>query len=250
MQRVASRILYHFTGGPSPKDDQANFDRLCAILRSMTVRACRVGDSRCGIRTRWDPTRGLLNGEPIEQNVACLCDLLPEHWPFHARRYGKFGVGVCRSVAVQWGVRPAIYVPVSGKVHGSWAQLHLGEVSAVLEGLERFSAEARAERVRLVGAAVTDADDAMSQASSVIKRDYLAFVKFWDVDLPDDHEENFYLEREWRKFGDLPLASCLREVIAPPEYHDELKAIIAEMKAGDRYLLGAITCSSVQDVQS
>lgn len=249
MQRVASRTLYHFTGGPSPKDDRANFDRLCAILRSMTVRACKVGDSHSGIRTRWDPGRSLLNGEPIEQNVACLCDLLPDHWPFHARRYGKFGVGVCRSVAVQWGVRPAIYVPFSKKASGSWAHQHLGEVSTVLEGLERFSAEPPAERSRVVGAPAVDVDDAMWEASSLIKREYLAFVKCWDVDLPDDHEENFYLEREWRKFGDLPLASCLREIIAPPECHDELKSIIAEVRAGDRYLLGEITYSSVPDVQ-
>jgi hypothetical protein len=250
VQELASRTLYHFTGRQHPWDDQANFETLRKILRSMTVRACEVDGSRSGIRIRWDASRGLLNGEPIEQNVACLCDIPRRLLKDHVPRYGRFGVGVCRTEVVKMGVRPVIYVPVSRTVGGSWAEGHLAEVSTVLDGLERFSAEPPLEHTRQLGAAATGIDDAMHQASGLIKQDYLAFVKFWDVDLPDEHEENFYLEREWRKFNDLSLAPCLREIIAPPEYHDELKAIVADLKAGDRYLLGEITYSSVQDVQS
>lgn len=249
MQTLASRTLYHFTGRSHPENDKENLRALIAILRSMTVQACKVEGSRDGIRIRRDSSRGLLNGEPIEQNVTCLCDIPRNLLGVHARRYGQFGVGVCRSKVVKMGVRPVIYVPVSTTVGGSWAEGHLAEVSNMLDGLERFSAEPPPERSRVVGAPAIDVDDAMWEASGLIKREYLAFVKFWDVDLPNDHDENFYLEREWRKFGDLPLASCLREVIAPPEYHDELKSIVADLKAGDRYLLGEITYLSVPDVQ-
>ncbi|MCZ8164979.1 abortive infection system antitoxin AbiGi family protein [Silanimonas sp.] len=249
MQELASRTLYHFTGRPHPKEDSANFDTLCKILRSMTVRACDVGGSHNGIRIRRDPSRGLLNGEPIEQSVTCLCDIPRSLLGVHARRYGQFGVGVCRAAVVKMGTRPVIYVPVFRTVGGSWAEGHLAEVSNVLDGLQRFSAEPPPERSRVVDAPAIDVDDALWEASGLIKREYLAFLKFWDVNLPDDHDENFYLEREWRKFGDLPLASCLSEIIAPPDYHDELKAIIAELRVGDRYLLGEITYSSVPDVQ-
>lgn len=117
----------------------------------------------------------------------------------------------------------------------------------MLDGLERFAAEPPLEQLRVVGAPAIDIDDAMHEASGLIEKDYLAFVKFWNVDLPDDHEENFYLEREWRKFGDLRLASCLREIVAPVEYHAELKAIVEELKVGDRYLIGGITYSSVEN---
>lgn len=247
MQSFASRTLYHFTGRPHPQDDQANFDTLCKILRSMTVRACEVEGSRNGIRIRRDPSRGVLNGEPIEQNVACLCDIPGSGWEFHARRYGRFGLGVCRSTVVKMGARPVIYVPVSEAVGETWAERHLAEASTVLDGLERFAAEPPLEQLRVVGAPAIDIDDAMHEALGLIEKDYLAFVKFWNVDLPDDHEENFYLEREWRKFGDLRLASCLREIVAPVEYHAELKAIVEELKVGDRYLIGGITYSSVEN---
>jgi len=44
---------------------------------------------------------------------------------------------------------------------------------------------------------------------SIITKDVLAFLKPFNSELPDDDPENYYLEREWRKFG------CLE--FRPPE---------------------------------
>ncbi|MBO9715474.1 MAG: hypothetical protein J7507_01345, partial [Pseudoxanthomonas sp.] len=98
MQRFVSDTLYHLVGSSRPDDDQSNLDTLCAVLRSMELRTCEVAGERGGIRMRIDPNRPLINGEPIEQAVVCLCDIPRSELPFHARRYGRFGVGVSRSV--------------------------------------------------------------------------------------------------------------------------------------------------------
>jgi hypothetical protein len=52
----------------------------------------------------------------------------------------------------------------------------------------------------------------------------LAFVKTFDVDLPVDHPQNYYMEREWRKFGHLSLDLPLREIIAPPDCREALRS--------------------------
>jgi hypothetical protein len=116
----------------------------------------------------------------------------------------------------------------------------------VLNGLDRFFPDGPSSRSRVAGSPAVDAQDAVDEASGLITRDLQAFLKFWNVDYPDDHPENFYMEREWRKFGNLPLAPCLREIVAPIEFHDDLKTIIAGLRAGERYLInGPIRYTSI-----
>jgi hypothetical protein len=39
--------------------------------------------------------------------------------------------------------------------------------------------------------------------TSVFAKDFLAFIKPFDSHLTLDHPKNFYMEREWRKHGNL-----------------------------------------------
>jgi len=234
-QNFASDVLYHLVGFRRPDDDDANFDILCTILKSMELRTNEVGGQRGGSTTRRDPNRPVIKGEPAEQTVVCLCDIPFDSLPFHARRYGRFGVGVSRSVVAQWGTRPAIYIPTSKRGYGCWGNRFADEVKTVLSGLDHFFPDTPAIRSRPAGSPATDAQDAVDEASTLISRDLQSFIKLWDVDLPDGHPENFYLEREWRKLANLPLAPSLREIVAPQKYHDELKAIIASLEVGNRY---------------
>lgn len=247
MQRFVGQRLYHLVGLNQPGADQANFETLCAILRSMELRTCEVAGERGGMRTVHDPGRPVTNGEPIQQSVVCLCDIPRDGLFFHARRYGRVGLGICKSVVAQWGGRPVIYVPLSRRAHGNWGARFADEVKSVLEGLERFFPDTPAVRTKAGSAPALDEQEAVDEASALITRDVQAFLKFWDVDLPEDHPENFYMEREWRKFGNLALASCLREVIAPPRYHDELRAILDDLRAQERYRIGEVEFSSIQD---
>ena len=48
-------------------------------------------------------------------------------------------------------------------------------------------------------------------------KDLLAFLKPFDANLADDDPENFYMEREWRKFGNLEF-----------KQHDVVKVIVAK----------------------
>lgn len=248
MQRYVGQRLYHLVGSRHPDSDEANLQTLCAILRSMELRTCEVAGQRGGMRTVRDLDRPLVNGEPIQQSVVCLCDIPRDDLPFHARRYGRFGIGVCRSVVAQWGGRPVIYVPFSKKAYGTWGARFPALVNSVLQGLDHFFPNSPETRSKVEGAPAMDAQEAADEASSLITRDVQAFLKFWDVDLPEDHPENFYMEREWRKFGNLGLALCLQEIIAPPQYHTALLSILDGHRSGGRYLIGEVEFTSLPDL--
>jgi hypothetical protein len=245
MQNFVSNTLYHFVGRGRPEADEENLRTLIAILRSMELRTCEVAGSKGGIRIVRDPAHLSLNGEPAEQSVVCMCDIPRDALPFHAERYGKFGIGLSRSVVAQWGGRPVIYIPYSEKAYGNWGKRFASEVHTVLEGLDRFFPESQASKSRIAGSPAADAADAVDEASGLITRDLLAFLKFWNVDHPDHHPDNFYLEREWRKFGNLELAPCLREIIAPAEFHDVLREVISEARAGKYFLDKPIDYTSI-----
>lgn len=247
MQRYVGQRLYHLVGSQQPSADEANFQTLCAILRSMELRTCEVAGQHGGMRTVRDPSRPLVNGEPIQQSVVCLCDIPRDDLSFHARRYGRFGIGVCRSAVAQWGGRPVIYVPFSKKAHGTWGARFPALIESVLQGLDHFFPDTPESSSKFEGAPAKDAQEAADEASSLITRDVQAFLKFWDVDLPEDHPENFYMEREWRKFGNLGLAPCLQEIIAPPQYHAALRSILDGLRSGGRYLIGEVEFTSIPD---
>lgn len=245
MQSFVSDTLYHFVGRRRPDADQENFEILSDILRSMELRTCEVDGARGGTRMLHDPNRTLINGEPAEQSVVCLCDIPRDDLAFHAMRYGRFGVGVSRSLVAQAGARPVIYIPCSdiprfGKIYGNWGRKFAGRVRQVLGGLERFFPNT--PPVRSVGLPAVDAQEAVDEATTLIERDFQAFLKFWEVDLPEDHPENYYMEREWRTFGNLGLAPCLREIVAPSEFHDDLRAIIAGHWVSQNFLIDGPIC--------
>ena len=56
---------------------------------------------------------------------------------------------------------------------------------------------------RAVGAPPETPEATLSAIDSVLVQHFLAFIKAFDADLQDDDPENYYLEREWRKLGNL-----------------------------------------------
>lgn len=219
-----SEVLYHLVGSSHPTDDAANFGVLLKVLRSGEVLTNSVAGKRGLVMTRTDPERPRTNGEFIEATVTCFCDIPRGLLGRHTSRYGRFGIGVDRTLAAGLGARPVIYLPEVPRdpfliVNG------LGErIQQCAKDLDRFfpGPDGVSYSSRTLGDPAEDAQDAAEQAQTALVRDVLAFVKVFDVTLPEGHPDNFYMEREWRKYGNMPLRETLREVIAPSEYHDAI----------------------------
>lgn len=218
-----SHVLYHLVGSKSPACHEQNFDTLRAILTSMEIRTNTVAGHSGGITFRIDPERGCVNGEPIAQTVVCFCDIPFRSLGLHTSKYGQFGVGVDRETVARWGGRPVIYIPTVSEVGAGLNNYFCLEAMNTWNGLRKHFPEPPSERVRTVGRPPTTAAETLDDASSFISQ-VLAFVKTFDISLPDHHPSNYYMEREWRKPANLPLHLPIREIIAPTEYHERLQA--------------------------
>lgn len=70
-----------------------------------------------------------------------------------------------------------------------------------------------------------------------LRREVFSFMKFFDADEAEDHPDNYYMEREWRKWGNLQFAlGDVHRVILPKEYISRFRQEIPDF-------LGQITFS-------
>ena len=227
MQVYASSILYHLVGGRNPNDDEANFDTLCLILKSMMIKPREVA-GKSGITIQIDLAREMQFGELIEQSVCCFCDIhLSQLSPIHTSKYGRFGVGVDRHWVAEWGGRPVIYLPTTRTIPLTWGTRFKQEIMDVWKGLHEHFGDTETgikTTEKIWGTPPATAQEAVENASTLLGRDVLAFLKAFDVDLPADHPDNYYMEREWRKYAGLPLELPLREIVVPIVYAERMRA--------------------------
>jgi len=219
-QQYASNILYHFVGSKDPNDHEANFEVLCKVLQSM-----RVGNHDVSCRIVIDYNRRMDKGELLVQSVVCFCDIpLTQIAHIHAKKYGRFGIGVDKTHFARNGGRPVTYVPFD-RLPGAGFNNYFGrELLSAHRGLGEFLLQnAPSTRSRSMGSLPTSPQEAADLASSLLAREVLAFLKYYDPTLPDDHSDNYYMEREWRKYGNFELHSALREVIVPPGFGSKVR---------------------------
>lgn len=227
-QQYASNILYHFVGSKDPDDHEANFATLCKILQSM-----RVGNHAVPCRIEIDYNRRMDKGELLVQSVVCFCDIPLTQLPHvHAKKYGRFGVGVDKVQFASSGGRPVIYVPFDRSPNAGFKNQFGQELLNAHRGLDEFLLkDAPSTRSRSVGSTPSSPEEAADLAKSLLAREVLAFLKYYDPTLPDDHGENYYMEREWRKFGNFELHRALRQVVVPPGYGPKLQERFKRLEA-------------------
>lgn len=227
-----SEILYHFVGGSSPHDDDQNFDTLCKVLASQEIRHRHVasGDS---IAIEINYERHMVNGELIVQSIVCLCDIPFDMLGYtHTQKYGRFGVGVDKLCFARQGGRPVIYMPFDTEP-GAGVGNYLGtEILNAHHALnEHFSDDIPETHTRHVGQYPATQADTASLAADLLSRDVLAFLKYYNPRLLDTDPHNYYMEREWRKFGSFGLHSSLRNVVVARGYRDKLLCAFPSLRA-------------------
>ncbi len=199
--------LFHFVGRRHPLDHESNYSILKLVLSKRCV-SHRPHSSDWGtVRTTTNWEESLITGELIVPTVTCFCDIPFEHLPVHLLKYGSFGLAFRKDFLIRYGARPVTYVPLRNDDHLSvHGRTLLRDIEQIYRGFRAQLIEPatlQANRGRALGAQPTSPEDTLSALDSLLTRDFLAFIKPYNSQLPENDPSYYYSEREWRKFGNL-----------------------------------------------
>ena len=228
MTKYFSNELFHFVGKSAPQDDERNFKTLKSILSSGYVShpPHRPGPGETTVHI--DLTKELSTEELIVPTVVCFCDIPVEHLSLHMQKYGRFGVALDKAYLIHEGARPVMYIPFQSDNHRSVAgKALLSNLKAVYQGFREHiydKANLPHLRTHVQGARPTSAAGAASALDSVLARDLIAFLKPFNSEIPEDHPDYYYAEREWRKYGNQVVTpETVRRVIVPDRFVTQLE---------------------------
>jgi hypothetical protein len=206
MGRYVSDELFHFVGRKSPTDNEANYQVLKKVLSNGYVShpPHTPGDGTHGFTIDW--SKDLLSEDLFIPTVVCFCDIPVEHLAIHMQKYGQFGLSLPRNLLARDGARPVIYIP---RHPDGWRWSIDGRsiVRNILEVYRGFN-EHLYKKLPMprppgpgIGSKITTREEAIDGLSYVLPTHLIAFIKTFHCSLGDEDPNNFYMEREWRKFG-------------------------------------------------
>ena len=227
-----STELFHFVGRRDPSDDESNYQTLLKVLDSSCV-SHPPHDPNMGhhqVAFNWD--RSIFSEELIIPSITCFCDIPFSALEIHTKKYGQFGVAFPREVLIKNGARPVIYLPLQpSDPNNGWGTIHCEALLLDLEQIWRGFREHIVNPVaanswsRSMGKKPASAKEAALAIDDVFTQQFLAYIKAFNSELADDDPNNFYLEREWRKFGNLRFQPRdVASVVVSPNYVERLKS--------------------------
>ncbi len=176
--------------------------------------------------------------------MLCFCDIPPQSLDIHMEKYGRFGIAFPKGLLVREGATPVHYVAWNARNR----DVGIGPTS-VGQRFDELFTELRRLRLRLESyiSAVDGAPAYLTKMSppttpeghQILGRfsgiegelDELVFarIKFFEDGLPEDHVDNYYMEREWRKPDGFSFQlSDVSRIILPKDYEERFRADIPD----------------------
>lgn len=188
-------------------------------------------------------------GKPLSSNqkyctsIVCFADIPVEDLPFHSRKYGPFGLAFSKSFLVSRGASPVFYV--AEQFSTNWRNPLANDPKNV-EKLQELVKKCRNgghwenfTRAELYDAADQTLGVPIARGSAYsphagpdvvtirtfLIRELFPFLKFFNPDLAEDDERNYYMEREWRVIGPMNFAvENVERILLPRVFASKLRA--------------------------
>src|SRR5687768_16875591 len=206
-EKYTSDELFHFVGFGSSDDSKKNYDTLSKILTDECI-------SHPPHWKGWGETRIVISweadwrkGELVVPTVTCYADIPFEALGIHTSKYGQFGLSFDRRVLAYYGACPVTYMPYDVADAGR-SPYGIDLINRLFRGVEAFDnlvVKKLASRPKTtnLGSAPATPEAAISEMSTLLIKDVLAFVKPFDHTRALEDSANYYMEREWRKYGNM-----------------------------------------------
>lgn len=100
----------------------------------------------------------------------------------------------------------------------------LRDIEALFRGILMHSANT-SPQPRAMGSIPKSPEELLRHAESVLGRDFLGFFKPYDASLPETHPNCFYMEREWRRIGNMKFEpKDVGHIVVPARFVDSLRS--------------------------
>jgi hypothetical protein len=220
--------LFHFVGRRAPGDHEANYKTLLKVLRSGCVSHPPHGEDWGIVSTKLDLTRRLISGELVVSTVTCFCDIPVEHLALHVQKYGMFGLSFHRKFLLKYSARPVLYFPYAASDPGNafGGSVLLDDIDQVYRAFRHHFVDHKTagRHNRRIGEQPSTAEGTIVAMDGILQKNFLAYIKPFNADLADADADNYYLEREWRKHGNLKFtAADVARVIVASGFEERLR---------------------------
>jgi len=242
-QNYVSTELTHFVGR-GLKTAEEQFTLLLEILRTGGLRPSYRGEFGAGITTRTDPKKPLTSNESVRAAALCFCDIPFDDLGTHMTKYSAFGLAFSKKFMLAQGASPVFYVAKNAAAPYSpgigprtlgekfqllrddlasicarvneYAYRNAPEATSALRFTYRLSPPGTPDELQILGK--------LNAFASDLDQMVFAHLKSFDGLLPDDHIDNFYMEREWRKMNGLAFRlENVKRIIVPVDFESRLR---------------------------
>ncbi len=240
-ERYTSDELTHFVGQRYPTDDE-RYDLLLKIIREGRLKASGIpgagGEAASGPILSITGPGKISDETAVRGQIVCFCDIPLSGLGLHMEKYGSFGIAFRKSFLVTKGANPVFYVAKDSILPGDQLvptgsgapEIRRGVTRADI--MDRIHAEALSLSTKTHEAMIGESCDQafrdyllrVDLLHLLLYQAALAFVKPFDSSEPEDSVNNYYMEREWRIYGDVLFAvHDVARIILPATYADRFR---------------------------
>ena len=196
-QNYISKELSHFVGRKSLGKLDVQYDLLKKILNEGRITWDPYAPHTKGVRAMG--LHGNLAGDissntMYNPNMVCFCDIPSECLSIHTRKYGVCGLSFTKAFLAEKGAFPVFYIP---KNVATAFNKPLKDFEILFDALKMCPTACLSSKVSGLHA------DTLEEIKFLIHFKLLSYIKCFDDTLPDEDENNFYFEREWRSLYDV-----------------------------------------------
>ena len=200
-KNYVSDELTHFVGR-SIKSQEERYALLLKILREGRL-ICKEGTGLV-----IDPFTKFTTNKMIRPDGVCFCDIPLRGLGIHMRKYSQFGLAFPKSFLLELGANPVFYIANNSKLRlwtiaGKKAVFFTEDRAAFFD--RQFSEFYDCMRevkfflqVRRKNPLQPDPLATRLERLELFLSSFFGYCKCFDASRAEDHEENFYMEREWR----------------------------------------------------
>lgn len=245
-QRYISNELTHLFGNKQEEKGDKPYNTLCSIL-SEGILSPHGKKGGFEFTVRGGPQLKLSDNTMYHPDMICFCDIPLGDLHIHINKYGQFGISFPKKFVVRQGGTPVFYIPKQAYVDASLTHNYLSSNKE-----DYFNKLIKPYRLlffwlfiqcihknhsssNTIDLPNDDPNDLNTPKSfeDLIKRypytpneiwkfldlHLFSFVKFFDHSLPDNDQNNYYFEREWRITGCLKFTTeDVSRIIIPKNY--------------------------------